>query len=79
MSQITQEGILGSIYGCGVEPQIIQDMHLSNVVLIDIYSKIEFFRKNGSNPNLPNLFNLIYSTLHKSVVQFYSLLKIIQC
>ena len=79
MSQITQEGILGSIYGCGVEPQIIQDMHLSNAVLIHIYSKIEFFRKNGSNPNLPDLFNMIYSTLHESVVQDYSMLKIIQC
>ena len=76
MSQIIQEGILGSIYGCGVEPQIIQDMHLSNVVLIDIYSKIEFFRKNGSNPNLPDLFVMIYSTLHESIFQDSSMLDI---
>ncbi len=76
MSQITQEGILGSIYGCGVEPQIIQDMHLSNAVLIGVYSKIEFFRKNGSNPNLPDLFNIIYSTLHESVVKDSSMFNI---
>ncbi len=47
--------------------------------VLHIYSKIESLRKNGSNPNLPDLFNMIYSTLHESVVQDYSMLKIIQC
>ncbi len=74
MSQITEERILGSIYGCGVEPQIIQDMRLSNAVLLHIYSKIEYLRKTGSNPNLPDLFVVIYSTLHESIVQDSSML-----
>ena len=68
MSQITEERILGSIYGCGVEPQIIQDMRLSNAVLLHIYSKIESLRKTGSNPNLTDLFVMIYSTLHERIV-----------
>ncbi len=76
MSQITQEGILGSIYGCGVEPQIIQDMDLSHAVLFGIYSKIESFRKTGSNPNLTDLFIMIYSTLHESVVKDSSMFNI---
>ncbi len=74
MSQIIEERILGSIYGCGVEPQIIQDMHLSNAVLLHVYSKIESLRKNGSNPNLPDLFVMIYSTLHESIFQDSSML-----
>jgi len=58
MSQITQEGILGSIYGCGVD------------------SKIESFRKTGSNPNLTDLFIMIYSTLHENVVKDSSMFNI---
>jgi len=74
MSQISEERILGSIYGCGVEPQIIQDMHLSNAVLFHVYSKIESLHKNGTNLNLPDLFVMIYSTLHESIVQDSSML-----
>lgn len=76
MSQITEERILGSIYECGVEPQIIQDMHLSNAILLHIYSKIESLHNNGSNPNLPDLFNMIYSTLHERIVEDSSMLAI---
>ncbi len=76
MSQIAEERILGSIYGCGVEPQIIQDMCLSNTVLLHIYSKIESLRKTGSNPNLTDLFVMIYSTLHESIVIDSSMLDI---
>lgn len=74
MSQITEDGILRSIFECGVEPQIIQDMHLSNAVLLHVYSKIESLRKNGSNPNLTDLFVMIYSTLHESIFQDSSML-----
>ncbi len=73
MGQITEDGILRSIFECGVEPQIIQDMHLSNTVL-HVYSKIESLRKNGSNPNLTDLFVMIYSTLHESIFQDSSML-----
>jgi len=68
MSQITEEEILGSMYECGAEPQIIQDMHLSKTDLLHVYSKIESFRRNGTNPDLPDLFVMIYSTLHEKNV-----------
>jgi len=62
------------MFECGVEPQIIQDIRLSNVVLLHVYLKIESLRKNGSNPNLSDLFVVIYSILHESIVQDSSML-----
>jgi len=76
MSQTIQERMLGSIYQCGIEPQIIQDMHLDNTVLLHVYSEIESLRKNGSNPNLSDLFDIIYSTLQENIVKNSSMLDI---
>ncbi len=47
-----------------------------DAVLLHIYSKIESLRKTGSNPNLADLFVMIYSTLHESIVIDSSMLDI---
>jgi len=47
-----------------------------DAVLLHVYSKIESLRKTGSNPNLTDLFVMIYSILNERIVIDSSMLDI---
>ncbi len=61
MEKVSVDKILDRIYECGAEPQIIQDMNLSDNDLFHIYSRIKEASLKGSSPSLVDVFKMIYS------------------
>ena len=61
MKKVSVDKILDRINECGVEPQIIQDMHLSYEILFQIYSRIEEVSSKGSVPSFADIFKIIFS------------------